>query len=87
MTLLIVLLTTFLNINLSEADLVTVPTYSRYGTNFQTSCNREPPNVSAPQTKGNNGFKIKLSGNPEKYVPGEMYTGNTNLFILRYIIS
>ena len=67
------------NIESIGADLVTVPTYSRYGNTFQTTCNREPQGVTAPQTKGNNGFKIKLSGNPEKYVPGEMYTGNVIL--------
>ncbi|XP_054160513.1 spondin-1-like isoform X4 [Oppia nitens] len=59
----------------SDAEVITSSPYSRYGASYQTtSCSREPTNVATTQTKGNNGFKIKLSGNPEKYVPGEMYT-------------
>jgi len=72
--LLFFLLTIVYNINSIEGDLVTPSNFNRYGANYH-SCNREPENVNAPLTKGNNGFKIKISGNAEKYVPGEMYTG------------
>lgn len=54
-------------------DSVTTSYSTRYGTYHQ--CSREPMNTNSAKTPGNNGFKIKISGNPEKYVPGEMYTG------------
>jgi hypothetical protein len=41
-------------------------------------CNREPLGVTSKKTPGDNGFKIKISGNPEKYTPGEVYTGMTD---------
>jgi hypothetical protein len=72
--LLFLLLTIVYNIETIGGSFVTPSTYNHYGANYPT-CNREPVNVNAPVTKGTNGFKIKLSGNPEKYVPGEMYTG------------
>ena len=83
---LVVFLTFLYELNSIDAQLVTVPPYSRYGANYQTTCNREPTTVNAPQTKGNNGFKIKLSGNPEKYVPGEMYTG-MHYFLYYFILN
>lgn len=39
------------------------------------SCNRAPLGTEAPRTPGSNNFTIKISGNPQKYVPGEVYTG------------
>lgn len=40
------------------------------------ACNREMSNMTAKhRTPGDNGFKIKITGNPEKYTPGELYTG------------
>lgn len=39
-------------------------------------CNREFGNRTSKKTSGDNGFKVKISGNPEKYTPGELYTGN-----------
>ncbi|XP_050689773.1 spondin-1-like isoform X2 [Eriocheir sinensis] len=38
------------------------------------SCNRAPLGTQAPRTPGSNNFTIKISGNPQKYVPGEVYT-------------
>lgn len=38
------------------------------------TCNRAPLGTSAPRTPGSNNFTIKISGNPQKYVPGEVYT-------------
>lgn len=38
------------------------------------NCNRAPPGTQFPKTPGDNGYKIKISGNPDKYVPGEIYT-------------
>lgn len=40
------------------------------------NCNRQPYNTQTEKEPGDNGYKIKISGNPEKYVPGEVYTGN-----------
>lgn len=38
------------------------------------SCDRSPPDKRSPKTPGDNGFRIRISGNPDKYVPGEIYT-------------
>lgn len=38
-------------------------------------CRRAPPGVAIPKVAGDNGFYIRISGNPEKYQPGELYTG------------
>ncbi|XP_064108632.1 spondin-1-like isoform X2 [Macrobrachium nipponense] len=38
------------------------------------NCNRNPLGIESPRIPGDNGYKIKISGNPEKYVPGEVYT-------------
>ena len=46
------------------------------------TCNRQPYNTQAEKVPGDNGYKIKISGNPEKYVPGEVYTGE--LVIIKY---
>lgn len=37
-------------------------------------CNREPVGILSNKTPGDNGFKIEISGNPDKYVPKETYT-------------
>ena len=42
---------------------------------FPGRCRRAPPGVAIPKVPGDNGFYIKISGNPDKYVPGELYTG------------
>ena len=45
------------------------------------ACSREFGNVTSKgRTPGDNGFKIKITGNPEKYTPGELYTGTWNEF-------
>lgn len=44
-------------------------------------CNREPLGVASKKTPGDNGFKIKISGNPEKYTPGEVYTGMSIIYV------
>ncbi|KFM73962.1 hypothetical protein X975_22510, partial [Stegodyphus mimosarum] len=38
---------------------------------FPGRCRRAPPGVTIPKVPGDNGFFIKISGNPEKYQPGE----------------
>ncbi|GAB6030928.1 hypothetical protein CHUAL_007755 [Chamberlinius hualienensis] len=45
-----------------------------------TRCNRHPTDTSSPKTSGDNGYKIQIVGNPEKYVPGESYTVKLNGF-------
>jgi hypothetical protein len=37
-------------------------------------CNREPEDTHTPKSVGNH-FQIRISGNPDKYVPGGIYTG------------
>lgn len=41
------------------------------------ACRREPSPYHSRVSKisGDNGFKIKINENPEKYVPGRLYTG------------
>jgi hypothetical protein len=41
-------------------------------------CDRTPTGVTVPKTPGGNGFKIIISGDPDKpdkYIPGAQYTG------------
>jgi len=41
-------------------------------------CDRNPPGVNVPRTTGDHGFKIVISGDPDKpdkYIPGAQYTG------------
>ena len=39
------------------------------------ACSRDFGNITAKnKTAGDNGFKIKITGNSEKYTPGELYT-------------
>lgn len=47
---------------------------------FPGRCRRAPPGVAIPKVPGDNGFYIKISGNPDKYVPGELYTGEFYFF-------
>jgi hypothetical protein len=37
-------------------------------------CSRDPEDIQLPQSV-NNRFKIGISGNPDKYVPGGVYAG------------
>lgn len=55
--------------------------------NEEEYCNRQLPNITVPKTNGDNGFKIKINGNPEKYIPGELYTSKLsfNSFLLCHI--
>ena len=44
-------------------------------TNFRlTKCNRDLPGTSPKKVPGDNGFKIKITGDKEKFKPGELYT-------------
>jgi hypothetical protein len=38
-------------------------------------CDREPDGRLSAKSAVDGRFRIKVSGNPEKYVPGEVYTG------------
>lgn len=49
------------------------PNYGRYQNS--PHCSREPTGVASVKTPGDAGYKIKISGNPERYTPGEIYTG------------
>lgn len=50
-------------------------------------CDRTPEGHIAPKTPADNRFRLKISGNPDKYVPGEGYTGNIFMLIYnRYIL-
>ena len=40
-----------------------------------TACIRQPEGIRIPKTPGDNGYRLKISGTPDKYVPGEVYTG------------
>lgn len=46
------------------------------GLRNSATCVRQPEGVTASKTPGDNGYRIKISGNPEKYFPGEVYTGD-----------
>ena len=39
------------------------------------TCIRQPEGVERSKTSGDNGYRLKISGNPQKYFPGEVYTG------------
>lgn len=53
-----------------SCDLDGSPTYVSY-----PKCpNRDLSEVIGEPNRGTHGFKIKISGNPDKYVPGQMYT-------------
>lgn len=41
-------------------------------------CHREPHSdvTAAIKSPGDNGFRIVVGGDPERYVPGTVYTGN-----------
>ena len=41
-----------------------------------STCVRQPENVQTSKTPGDNGYRLKISGNPDKYFPGEVYTGS-----------
>lgn len=41
------------------------------------TCIRQPEGVEATKTPGDNGYRLKISGNPDKYFPGEVYTGKS----------
>ena len=41
----------------------------------EAACIRQPEGARIPKTPGDNGYRLKISGNPDKYVPGEVYTG------------
>ncbi|CAL4072077.1 unnamed protein product, partial [Meganyctiphanes norvegica] len=46
-----------------------------YGTEAQSSaCSRAPHNTKTYKQNGDGRFRIKISGNPDNYVPGEVYT-------------
>ena len=35
---------------------------------------REPPNLTEPPQEGDAGFYLTISGNPDHYEPGDLYT-------------
>lgn len=57
------------------------------GAEYPGHCVRTPPGHASSQTPGDNGFKIKISGNPERYVPGEMYTVSLQGYRTQYSVQ
>jgi hypothetical protein len=51
-------------------------------------CNRDPEDIYTPKSK-NSPFQIRISGNPDKYVPEGLYTGKvvTSFFLITVRIS
>ncbi|XP_023216087.1 spondin-1-like isoform X2 [Centruroides sculpturatus] len=50
-------------------------------------CVRIPPGFSSAKTPGDNGFRIRISGNPDRYVPGEMYTVGLQGYRTQYSVQ
>lgn len=58
-------------------------------------CSRKPPLAVTryPKSPGDNGFKIIVNGDPERYIPGTTYTGehlefnDYLLVIIQYLFS
>jgi len=50
-------------------------------------CDREPEGRLSQKSPVDGRFRIKVSGNPEKYVPGEVYTGEYNSAPLKITIQ
>lgn len=50
-------------------------------------CGRTPSYYQSRRVKtpGDNGYEIKINDNPEKYVPGNIYTSKYDLNIVRYL--
>ncbi|GFY46787.1 spondin-1 [Trichonephila inaurata madagascariensis] len=56
--------------------------------NFPGRCRRAPPGLNnIPKVAGDNGFYIKISGNPEKYQPGELYTVTLQGFTSQFAVQ
>ncbi|XP_042243075.1 spondin-1-like isoform X2 [Homarus americanus] len=53
----------------------------------RSNCHRSPLRTEAPKTPGDNDFKIKISGNPQKYVPGEVYTVSVQGWRTQYSVQ
>ena len=47
----------------------------RSSSSAASHCVREQDGIRLPKTPGDNGYRLKISGNQDKYVPGEVYTG------------
>ena len=80
---LVLLATTFLSLLLHHflvsCDVLPDPSPSPpYGA-YVKCPKRELSELIGEPTLGNHGFRIKISGNPERYVPGQMYTGKNLL--------
>lgn len=41
-------------------------------------CNRDPPDIDADRTPGDNGLRIQVIGHAERYTPGQVYTISIN---------
>jgi hypothetical protein len=50
-------------------------------------CDREPEGHMPPKSEADYRFKIQISGNPDKYVPGEVYTGNIFVQFFKYAVE
>lgn len=75
----------FLNF-FASCDLLPEPNpSSSYGA-YVKCPRRELSDLIGEPSLGNHGFRIKISGNPERYVPGQMYTGKvTFCFFVLFI--
>lgn len=45
------------------------------------SCNRDLGGGSLPRIQGDNGYRVRITGQPEFYNPGDTYQGNKNIEI------
>lgn len=52
-----------------------------------TNCRKPTLRTETAKISGDNGFKIKISGNPEKYVPGEVYTVSVQGWRTQYSVQ
>lgn len=59
---------------LSYMSLVSVSATKSRDVLRPTRCNRVPEGISSEKVPGDNGYTIRISGKPDKYVPEEEYT-------------
>ena len=38
-------------------------------------CDRNPTGITVPKTPGDSGYKVVIAGEPDRFIPGAVYTG------------
>jgi len=46
-------------------------------------CDRTPEGHLAAKSPADARFRLRITGNPERYTPGEVYTSNLNYFFFK----